>query len=293
MKTTKGPIITVGTTVHAPVEKVWELWIGPEHIRQWNNANADWHTPSAENDLQLGGRFVYRMESRDGAHGFEFSGEYTRINPLKKIEYNLDDGRKVTVNFHGNGNETTISESFEAEQMNPADLQQEGWQAILDNFKNYVESHRETEKLHFDFRINAPVEKVYKTMLDEQHFAEWTAVFNPSSHFKGSWEKGAKIYFIGIDEDGTMGGMVSRIRENVPNKFVSIEHIGILKNGKEVLDGKDVEPWAGSLENYTFTDVDGGTLLTVEMDSIDEFNNFFLETWPKALKVLKEICEKR
>jgi hypothetical protein len=128
-------------------------------------------------------------------------------------------------------------------------------------------------------------------MLDEELYREWTAEFNPSSHYKGSWKKGSKILFLGTDSDGSSEGMVSYIKENVPNKFVSIEHRGIIKNGDEISAGIDADSWKG-LENYTFTEVDGKTLLSVDMDSNEEFKSYFTETWPKALKRLKSICER-
>lgn len=118
-------------------------------------------------------------------------------------------------------------------------------------------------------------------MLDEKHFAEWTAAFNPTSHFKGSWEKGSKILFLGSGQDGNMGGMVSRIKE----------HLGIVQDGKEITSGPDIEGWAGALENYTFTEDNGKTLLLIDMDANQEFKPYFLETWPKALNKLKAICE--
>jgi len=148
------------------------------------------------------------------------------------------------------------------------------------------------EKLHFEVSINAPVEDVYKLMLDEKSFREWTSEFNPTSHYKGLWEKGSKILFIGTDQDGNVGGMVSRIKENIPNQFVSIEHLGIVKGDQEITSGKEVEGWAGSLENYTFEKDQDKTRLIVELDSNQEFKSYFQDTWPKALNKLKVMCEK-
>jgi hypothetical protein len=147
------------------------------------------------------------------------------------------------------------------------------------------------EKLHFEITISASANKVYDTMLDEKSYREWTSVFNPTSHFKGSWKKGEKIVFLGIDDKGKQGGMVSRILENIPHVFLSIEHYGILKDGVEITNGPEVESWAGSLENYTFKTVSGKARLIVELDSNAEFKSYFEEMWPKALNKLKEICE--
>lgn len=291
MATTERTIITVEATMNAPVEKVWDLWTDPKHIVHWNNASDDWHTPKAENDLRVGGKFLSTMEAKDGSWGFDFSGEYSKVEQHKQIEYTLDDGRKVQVSFISKENETTVTETFEAEQTHTIEMQKAGWQAILDNFKKYVESSAMFETLHFEVNIHAHVEKVYNLMLGEKHFAEWTAAFNPNSHFIGSWTKGSKILFLGTDQDGSMGGMVSRINENIPNKFVSIEHLGIVQDGKEITSGSDIDGWAGALENYTFTEDNGKTLLLVDMDANQEFKSYFLETWPKALNKLKAICE--
>jgi len=133
--------ITVKTIVQAPVEKVWECWTKAEHITGWNNASDDWHTPRAENDLRVGGKFLSRMEARDGSMGFDFGGVYDEVKPNEGIAYTLDDDRKVKIGFTGNGNETTVTETFETENENSIELQRVGWQAILDNFKKYTESN--------------------------------------------------------------------------------------------------------------------------------------------------------
>jgi len=133
-------VITIKTSVKAPVDKVWKLWTDPVHIIKWNNASPDWHTPRAENDLRVGGKFLSRMEARDGSMGFDFSGMYEKVESLKNLEYVLDDGRKVEVSFMENGGITEVTESFEAEDMNSIELQQAGWQSILDNFRKYAES---------------------------------------------------------------------------------------------------------------------------------------------------------
>ena len=133
--------ITVQTTVNAAVEKVWAFWTLPEHITQWNYASNDWHTPTATNDLQVGGKFTSRMEAKDGSMGFDFWGIYDVVKTNKLIEYTLGDNRKVSIAFVSNGDETIIIETFEAEKENSIELQQAGWQAILDNFKKYTESY--------------------------------------------------------------------------------------------------------------------------------------------------------
>ncbi|AKQ47142.1 hypothetical protein TH63_18255 [Rufibacter radiotolerans] len=132
--------VTVETTVQQPVEKVWERWTTPEHITQWNFAADTWQCPNATNDLQPGGRFVWRMEAKDGSMGFDYSGTYEQVIPYKKIVGQLDDDRQVTITFDGQDGQTQVTETFEVEDQNSVDLQRAGWQAILDNFKKHAES---------------------------------------------------------------------------------------------------------------------------------------------------------
>ncbi len=136
----KAPI-TVETTVNAATEKAWECWTAPEHIMQWNNASDDWHTPRVTNDLREGGEFVYRMEAKDGSVGFDFGGKYTKLVEQKQIDFVMDDGRKVSITFDGHDGHTHIAETFDPESENSSELQQQGWQSILDNYKKHVESH--------------------------------------------------------------------------------------------------------------------------------------------------------
>lgn len=132
--------IQVKVIIAAPIVKVWERWTAPQHIVKWNYASDEWHTPRAENDLKAGGRFSYRMEAKDGSVGFDFEGAYTAINRLRLIEYTLGDGRKVKVQFESDGDRTVVTETFETEEENPAELQRTGWQAILNHFKEYCEN---------------------------------------------------------------------------------------------------------------------------------------------------------
>jgi uncharacterized protein YndB with AHSA1/START domain len=134
-------IITVEATVKAPVVKVWEYWTAPKHVKQWNAASDDWHTTYAENDLRVGGKFLSRMEAKDGSFGFDFGGVYDKVTKNEFITYTIGDGRKVEITFSGDEDETTIVESFEAEDTHSIEMQRGGWQAILDNFKKYTETH--------------------------------------------------------------------------------------------------------------------------------------------------------
>lgn len=133
--------ITISAQVKAPTEKVWEFWTSPEHIIKWNAASDDWHTPRAENDLRVGGRFLSRMEAKDGSFGFDFTGTYDKVEPLKRIAYTMEDGRRAIIDFKENQGAIEIITVFDAETQNSIDMQRAGWQSILDNFKRYVESN--------------------------------------------------------------------------------------------------------------------------------------------------------
>ena len=132
--------ITVSITTPIALETAWQVWTNPEHIVNWNFASDDWCAPRASNDLKNGGTFSYRMEAKDGSFGFDLNGTYTNLKPLELIEYLLEDGRKVSILFESKDNETHIIQTFEAENQNPIELQQNGWQAIMNNYKKYAES---------------------------------------------------------------------------------------------------------------------------------------------------------
>ena len=151
------------------------------------------------------------------------------------------------------------------------------------------------KKLQFKKDIYASAEKVYNTMLGIgtiETYEQWTSEFNPTSTYEGSWEKGSKIHFIGTDENGKKGGMVSEIADNIPYRFISIRHYGILDGENEITEGAEVEKWAGVLENYSFHEHNGVTTVTVESDTTEDYLDYFNTTWPNALNKLKELAEK-
>lgn len=134
--------ITISARINAPVEKVWEFFTEPKHIMAWNFASPDWHAPRAENNVVVGGRFVSRMEAKDGSAGFDFGGTYTEVEKNKTLAYTMDGvDRKVHVSFKSVEGSTQIEETFDAETENSLERQRQGWQSILDNFKKYVESN--------------------------------------------------------------------------------------------------------------------------------------------------------
>ncbi|HEX6981696.1 MAG TPA: SRPBCC family protein [Balneolaceae bacterium] len=289
METQNTSKITVETTIDAPIEKVWNLWSMPEHITKWNNASDDWHSPWAENDLRTGGKFVSRMEARDGSVGFDFSGIYDDVKKHKFIAYTMEDGRKVEIRFSEDGNTTRVTEIFDPEDTNSWEVQQSGWQAILDNFKKYTETKSGTglQKIHFSVEINAPKEKVWDTMLNDETYRKWTSAFTEGSYFEGSWDRGSKILFLDPDKNG----MVAKIAENKPHEFISIEHIGFIAGGVEDTESEGAKAFAGAHENYMLSETDGKTEVSVEMDTSEEYKEMFEGMWPKALAKLKELAE--
>lgn len=132
--------ITIAATVDAPVDKVWTCYTGPDHITGWNFASDDWCCPSAENDLRVGGVYKARMEAKDGSFGFDFEAVYDKVEPEALLSYALGDGRQVTVTFEPVDGATKVTTEFDAETQNPLEMQRDGWQAILNNFKTYTES---------------------------------------------------------------------------------------------------------------------------------------------------------
>ncbi len=150
------------------------------------------------------------------------------------------------------------------------------------------------KQLQFKIEIQATAQKVYETMLginDKKTYEHWTSAFNPTSTYEGSWDKESKILFVGCDENGKKGGMVSKVVENEPAKYVSILHYGFLDGENEITTGEEVEKWAGGHENYSFQESNTITTLTVDIDTIDDYLDYFNKTYPKALEKLKEISE--
>lgn len=133
-------MIAIETKVKSPVSRVWEYWSNPEHVTKWCAASEDWHAPRATNDLKTGGKFMTRMEAKDGSFGFDFAGVYDAVVEHELIEYTLEDERRVITEFGSIGDETQVKQKFDPESENSEEMQRDGWQSILDSFKKYVES---------------------------------------------------------------------------------------------------------------------------------------------------------
>jgi hypothetical protein len=145
------------------------------------------------------------------------------------------------------------------------------------------------EKLNFATKINAPREKVWNVLFDDNTYRIWAAEFMPGSYAETDWKEGSRALFL----DGSRSGMVSQIASNKPNEFMSIKHLGMIKNGVEDLQSEKVKQWSGVMENYTLKDSNGTTELIIDMDTDDEYKDYFAETWPKALQKVKELSERK
>jgi hypothetical protein len=146
------------------------------------------------------------------------------------------------------------------------------------------------DKLHFEIDIQASPEHVYERLTDDLYYRMWAAEFYPGSYYEGSWDKNASIQFLGVGKEGKLQGIFSRIEENIRNRFISIEHLGVIVDGEKV-SNPDASSWMGAHENYTMEKAGDFTRLSIDIDNIEEMGEYMQETWPKALNRLKEICE--
>ncbi len=219
--------ITVEARIQAPVEKVWQIWTEPRHITRWCAASDDWHTPRAENDPRTGGRFAQRMEAKDGSFGFEFEGVYDAAIPNELLEYSLGDGRKVKIVFTSDGEETTVTETFDAETENPVEMQRGGWQAILDHFKTYAEwtAHPQRELVGSRV-IDAPIALVWQAWTDPKHLAKWWGPNGFSNTFSDfEFREHGPSRFVMHGPDGANYDNELAYVEIVPHRKIVLDHV--------------------------------------------------------------------
>lgn len=281
--------ITVSTIVNCNRDKAWRIWNDPFAIREWHTASPDWHTPRAVNNLKEGQTFSYRMESLDGTNGFDMEGQYTRIVQRNLIEYTMADGRQVSIAFEEKDGKTYITEIFDPENVNPAELQRQGWQNILDNYKARAEKETELCPLHYEILIGVRPALVYRTMTDSKQFRVWASAFCEGSYFEGSWQKDAEIRFLATNERGEKAGMIGRVIENIINEYILIRYSRSFDESKE--HDSSSERWNGAKEIYRFQSKGEKTLLKVDLTVLPEYKNFFNKTWPAALEKIKELSE--
>ncbi|MBX3163119.1 MAG: SRPBCC family protein [Bacteroidetes bacterium] len=270
----------------------------------------------------------YRMDSTmkkeyegsDGTVGFTYKWNGEKMGEGKQIITNIVEGEKIESDLDfGFGDaahaylsveeispdETLVKWGITGKTPYPWNLMslffdmskdfEEGLKNLKDVLENQQSSHT-MKKVQYTINIKASAEKVYKTMLGIDNiktYEQWTAAFNPTSTYEGKWDKGSKIYFVGTDEDGRRGGMVSEVREIIPNKFVGIVHYGILDGDNEITEGAEVEKWAGAHENYSYEENNGITTVTIDIDVTEDFIDYYNTTCPQALEKLKNICESK
>ncbi|MCH7409433.1 SRPBCC domain-containing protein [Belliella sp. DSM 111904] len=289
----KNPI-EVRTAIKSNLEQVWNAWIDPKHIVNWNFASDTWHCPAAQLELKKGGRFTYTMAAKDGSMAFDFSGVFEQVQEMKILTFKLDDGRAVEVEFQQDGEEVLLIERFEPEQLNDVDLQKSGWQAIVDNFRIYVQGLSEDEKVEISIetQIDAPKSTVFEVMLADKTYREWVSAFHPGSYFIGSWDKvGGELLFVGPNEQGEDSGMIAEVLEYAYGEKVTLIYTGLFSKGKRIFEGKAVDTWKGGKESYALIEMNGITHLTVKSEIPSAYAASFEQSWEQALDILKRLCE--
>lgn len=293
-------------TINKPKTEVWnyvKLLRNQENFGVWYRMDSAMTKRYEGTDGTIG--FVYTWESNKIGNGKQ---TVTNIIEGEKIESQLDFGFGEPANAYLSVEETSTGETLvkwgiwgkSPYPWNLFNLLFDAGQDFdqgLQNLKEILELQKTAamEKLKFQIQINAPIEKVYKTMLGIDNiktYEQWTETFNATSTYEGNWEKGSKIRFVGTGENGKRGGMLSEVVENVPNQFVSVRHYGLVQNDQEITEDPEVEKWANGYENYSFEESNGTTTVTVDLDAIKDFVDYMNTSYPKALEKLKEICEK-
>jgi uncharacterized protein YndB with AHSA1/START domain len=278
-------LITVSVTVHASVSKAWNYYTNPIHITGWNFASDDWCCPWAKNDLQVGGLFSSRMEARDGSEGFEFGGYYTEVQTETMTKYIMGDPSKISdtdriaeVRFEKLGeNETKVTVEFQPETENPIEMQQGGWQSVLDNYKKYVERINETE-----ITIKARAEKVWKAITTSQGVESYL----PGMKVVSSWNVGSEVEYTCYNKDGSImmwndNEMIWKgvITELAPNKRYVVEYNGSTGIEKEI---------------YELSEENDGTtkLIFVQTATTPEVAKNYEDGNQESLQLLKNYLEK-
>ncbi|MFN3529715.1 MAG: SRPBCC domain-containing protein [Bacteroidia bacterium] len=285
-------MIQLFVDLQLPAAQAWRSFTQPAHIINWNFAHESWHCPTAENNLQAGGHFKYHMAARDGSGSFDFEGQFEQIEHRQRIAYHLNDSRKVEFRIEPTDSGIRVWHNFEAATDHDAEQQRQGWQAILDQFALYTASLEPLVEMHFEHDYPIAPEELCNMMFSDKGYREWTKPFNANSHFEGVWETGASMRFLGVDGDGTVGGMLSKIRLFEAGKQVCIVHEGDIQKGQEVRFDQSVAQWAGAEENYYFEPMEGGTRLRVMAEVAPQFESWMQEFWPPALQKLHQMCEK-
>jgi uncharacterized protein YndB with AHSA1/START domain len=283
--------ISVSVRLQLPPQMVWKLWNDPAQMVRWNAASDDWHTPVADNDLRVGGKLQTRMEARDGSFGFDFEAVYEVVDAPNRLVYRLGDGRGVELDLRAEGEETVLTQRFEPEKEFPVELQQQGWQAILDNFKRWAEAYRGVTAVHFAQEVRMAPSALAELMLQELPYRYWTAVFDPSSHYVGDWKEGSTVDFLCDLPDGRQRGTRALVANFRPGQYIRLVHQGLVEGDTFINSGAEAEAWLGLNEIYSFSPREYGCLLTVDVDVPEKYADYLTTQWPLALARIRELAE--
>jgi uncharacterized protein YndB with AHSA1/START domain len=282
--------ISISQNIKASPSQVFESYLNPKDNQRWQNAGGGWSTGFVNIDAQNGGRFEAEFKAADGVNDFVFGGTFDQIIPNQKINYTMDDGRKSEVLFEEiSPNQTKVSINFEAENQNSAELQQQGWNQILVNFKTFVERKVNPKNaiLVKNIEIKTSKEKVWETLLDQQSYQKWTAIFCEGSYYEGEMKLNNKIWFLSPGKSG----LSSLVKVLIPGFQVSFEHLGAVKNGVEDFESPEFLGWKGARETYTLTEKNGITNLEIYQDLTKTELEMFDKMWDKSLQKIKELSE--
>lgn len=291
--------ITINKTINASVNHVWQAYLDPEDNKRWNTAGFGWTVGETHFDPRVGGKFEAEYKSPDGKNDFMLEGTFVEIIENQKIIYEMPQNemdkakRVVEINFESVGNDSTsqtnFTVTFDAEDMNTLDRQKQGWNAILENFKKFVErkSNPKNQALQKSIKIKSSPHKVWKVLTNKEKYKLWTAPFTDGSYYEGEMQYLNKIYFLSPDNIG----LVSEVKVCIPDFQLSFEHLGTVKDGVEDLDSVEFGSWKGARETYTLSFNDGITTLDIYQDMSAKENQFFDSKWDTALEIIKQIAQ--
>lgn len=283
-------VITITTTIQAPIHTVFESYLSPADNLRWNTAGEGWTVSHTTINPVIGGTYSIGFKSPDGANDFDFGGVYTNIIPDQLITSILDDGRHVKVLFEEKDNEAIVTIEFDAEQENSLELQEQGWGKILTHFKQFIErkskpTHRSILKT---IDIHASVEKVWDVLLQDQSYRQWTKVFDEDSYYEGEMKYQGKIKFLSSHN----GGLASNVHVYIPYYQISFEHLGVIIDGVEDFDNPQFADWKGARETYTLTPQGSSTHLEIYVELTQEEYEYMSNLWDQALIKIKDLAEK-
>ncbi len=279
-------VIEIEVLIKNSLDKVWEYWTGQPFISQWYSASDDWWTPWVNQNFQVDQGFVYRMEARDGSMGFDFSGVFTEIVDHEKIVYVLEDGRKVLTTFEERDGRILLKQAFDAEDQNSAQMQKDGWQAILNHFKSFCEG----DQIEMSFRtvLGTNPNRVWEYLTLPRLYEEWAIAFSEQPKFVGQWVEGGTIDFIDFQEGGTR----VQLDKVKPFEKLYMTHIAMIDGQAGIVEDHPEAPtWVGTKENYDLELVGKETILTIHIMCHPKYVDYLRNSWEKAVKLMTHVIK--